>query len=182
MSWRVIPRFVVVDEVDRRGTVVSLVGGTYDGYEVLYVPSHARSWRGPGIAGLRERVGASNVAAALAAKGRAEELLESLLDPTQQGEWARHRHLWVPTPYGEVELGTVSDLTFRRNDGRFFVLCVLPAPCSDLPDGDIWTNLLLKLRSSPEEFFGVANYLDGRTWRRGPVPVRGARVPARRQA
>ena len=166
-----IPRLAVVDEIDGRGTLVVLVGGRYDGYEVLHVPRSPTSWRSSGIARLRERVGASSIGAAVVARGRAEELLESLLDATQRGEWTRRRHFWVSTPYGDVELGTVSNLTFRRSDGRVFVLCVLPSPWSDLPDADIWTNLLLKLRGSPEEFFAVANYLDGRTWRRGPAPV-----------
>ncbi len=167
-----IPRLVVVDEIDGRGTVVSLVGGPYAGYEVLHVPRRARSWRaprrgGPGRPGRTRADGAALVAA----RGRAEELLVSLLDPRQRRDWTRRRHFWVSTPYGEVELGTVSDLTFRRNDGRSLVLCALPEPWSDLPDADIWTNLLLKLRASPEEFFAVANYREGQTWRRGPVPV-----------
>ena len=164
-----IPRLVVVDEIDGRGTVVSLVGGTYDGYEVLHVPRQARTWRAP--RGARARGLGGSPSSLVAAEGRAEELLVSLLDPTQRRAWSEHRRFWVSTPYGEVELGRVSDLTFRRNDGRSFALCVLPEPWSDLPDADVWTNLLLKLRASPEEFFAVANYRDGRTWRRGPAPV-----------
>ncbi len=167
-----IPRLVVVDEIDGRGTVVSLVGGTYDGYEVLHIPRRASSWRGSRRGPLRGPGRApADGAALVAAMGRAEELLVSLLDPGQKRDWTRHRHFWVSTPYGEVELGTVSNLTFRRNDGRSLVLCALPEPWSDLPDADIWTNLLLKLRVSPEEFFAVANYREGSTWRRGPVPV-----------
>ena len=79
---------------------------------------------------------------------------------------------WIHTAYGDVELGRFGRLAFRRADGAHFTLCVVPTSYKDLPDGDIWTNLLLVLKDSPERFFEVANYsADDKQWRRGPVPL-----------
>jgi hypothetical protein len=105
------------------------------------------------------------------ANRRAEALLVSLLDPHQRSDWESRRRFWVESTYGAVELGRVSDLRFDTHDGRHFTLCVVPQGVSNLPDADVWTNLLLVLRAEPERFFDVANYCTpGGRWRAGPVP------------
>ena len=85
-------------------------------------------------------------------------LLESLLDEGQLSAWRIHRRFNVDTPYGRVELGRLYELLFQRNDGKSFVLCVVPQRHTDLPISDIWVNLLLMLKHSPQQFFKVANY------------------------
>lgn len=114
------------------------------------------------------------------ATGRADALLQSLLSERQRAQWRSRRKFWVKTPFGEVELGRISDLRFNSVDGTPLVLCVVPTRYSDLPDADIWTNLLLVLRAEPRRFFDVANYRTlGGSWRPGPVPLPGEALPSR---
>jgi len=111
----------------------------------------------------------------------ARSLLESLLDESQLASWHDHGRFEVPVADGTVELGALYDLRYRRSDGAEFSLCVVPRSHTTLPLDDIWTNLLLVLRSDPHEFFRVANYRRfGSTdaLRRGPLPRRCADVPA----
>jgi len=81
-------------------------------------------------------------------------LLESLLDEVQLASWRDHGRFEVPVPDGTVELGELYNLHYRRHDGREFAICVVPRSHASLPLDDIWTNLLLLLRSDPERFFG----------------------------
>jgi hypothetical protein len=109
---------------------------------------------------------------------RADALLESLLGAEQRAQWRSRRGFWVETPFGEVELGRISHLRFNGVDGTRLVLCVLPTRFSELPDADIWTNLLLVLRAEPRRFFDVANYrTPGGGWQPGPVPLPGQVFP-----
>jgi len=74
---------------------------------------------------------------------------------------------------GTVELGELCNMRYRRTDGREFSLCVVPRAHESLPIEDIWVNLLLVLRSDPDEFFRVANYHRynvNEGFRPGPVP------------
>jgi hypothetical protein len=115
---------------------------------------------------------------------KASELLESLLTADQRADWQSRGRFWVDTPRGSVELGDLHNLAFREARGVRLILCVEPEDSQDLPDADIWTNLLLVLRAEPEHFFSVANwhhmYGPDRRWRPGPVPVFTGR-PVRRR-
>lgn len=100
-------------------------------------------------------------------------LLESLLDENQLISWRDHGRFKVPVSDGMVELGNLYNLRYHRNDGREFSLCVVPCAYQSLPLEDIWTNLLLVLRSDPDRFFRVANYREfgsGAGLVPGPVP------------
>ena len=88
----------------------------------------------------------------------ARRLLESLLDERQLASWRDCRRFDVAVADGTVELGELYNLRYRRIDGRDFALCVVPRSHESLPIEDIWVNLLLVLRSDPDEFFRVANY------------------------
>jgi hypothetical protein len=185
-----IPSLRLVEDIADWGVLVEIVGGEHAGAAVLVVPA-ARvlpgrappPGPGPGRRPVPRRHGRvvteEDVLRAEAGR-RAEALLESLLDRTQRADWRRRRRFWVPTPYGAVELGRISDLRFEATDGRHLVLCVVPTRHGDLPLADVWTNLLLVLRAEPDRFFDVANYLPpGGPWLRGPVPrVRPRIVPA----
>jgi hypothetical protein len=174
-----IPSLHLVEDIPDWGVLVEVVGGEHHGATVLLVPA-ARVLPGatsrpraepPAGRPARHRNG-DIVTTEHAAGQRAEALLESLLDDDQRAAWRSRRGFWVPTPYGQVELGRVSHLRFTGHDGRHLVLCVVPAHSSDLPAADIWTNLLLVLRGEPRRFFEVANYcVPGRAWQPGPVPL-----------
>lgn len=100
---------------------------------------------------------------------RAENLLRSLLTPSQLEEWRATRRFWVDTPRGPVQLGELYSLVHRPIDdpGIERVLCVVPDRHTYLPDADIWSNLLLVLAVEPERFFSVA-IERGRRSRRRP--------------
>lgn len=91
-----------------------------------------------------------------AAERRARELLESLLTPSQLGTWQATGTFWVPTPLGPVRLGRLYDLRHRPQPDVERSLCVVPEGHGELPEGDVWTNLLLVLAHDPREFFRVA--------------------------
>jgi hypothetical protein len=112
----------------------------------------------------------------------ARTLLESLLSEDQLADWKRRRRFWVDTPRGSVELGELFNLRFRDQNGGRLVLCVVPEDELDLPDGDIWTTLLLTLRADPEHFFEVANWRKphNERWLRGPVPLNAYLIRPRR--
>lgn len=191
MSYGWIPRLRLIEELESWGTWAELVGGEHAGASVLLVPAErilpgvargeARQARRvqrriahgvlePGRRGQRV-IPEIDRSKSAASKRKAEQLLESLLDDHQRESWLMDRRFWVSTAYGDVELGRFGRLAFRRRDGARFTLCVVPKCYRDLPEGDIWTNLLLALKGSPERFFEVANYNAGdNQWRRGPVP------------
>ena len=93
-----------------------------------------------------------------AARVRAEALLESLLQPAQLADWQTTRHFWVDTPRGRVLLGDLYALVHQPADepGIERVLCVVPDRHTELPEADIWVNLLLVLAVEPDAFFRVA--------------------------
>ena len=102
---------------------------------------------------------------------RAAQLLVSLLTPSQRREWRSRGCFSVDTPYGRVELGRMSDISFWPTSGGEYRLCVVPAGSNFLPDADIWVNLLLVLSDDPKRFLAVANWRRRcGTWHRGPVP------------
>jgi hypothetical protein len=177
-----IPSLRLVEDIPDWGMLAELVGGEHHGANVLLVPAtrllpRARAWEEnehPPRRRVRlthDRFVHLQDSHKVEADRRAEALLVSLLDPGQRSDWETRRRFWVDTAYGAVELGRVSDLRFDTHDGRHFTLCVVPQGISNLPDADVWTNLLLVLRAEPERFFDVANYCTpGGRWRAGPVP------------
>ena len=178
-----IPSLRLVEDIPDWGVLVKLVGGEHNGSNVLLVPAarvlprataREASELPPGrlVRLTHDRFVTPEEARRADARHRAEALLESLLDADQRATWRSRHRFWVETPYGPVELGRVSHLRFVAQDGRHFTLCVVPWNFSDLPDADVWTNLLLVLRAEPERFFDVANYCTpGGPWRAGPVPL-----------
>jgi hypothetical protein len=153
-----------LEEIEGWGTLVVLVGGEHDGAEVLLVPA-GRVLPGQARPGPpQRRIGPTRLApvhsqtSSVEADRRAMALLESLLDERQLAAWRTRRRFKVETPYGWVELGRLHEIAFQRNDDKRFVLCVVPRGPMDLPKPDIWANLLLILKHSPETFFRVANY------------------------
>jgi hypothetical protein len=180
----VIPSLRLVEDIDEWGALVEVVGGEHHGARMLLVPAArvlpravARAGRpGPPVRRplrlVDDRVVTSPRLARAEANRRAEALLESLLDDEQRADWRRRRRFWVQTEFGAVELGRVSDLRFEDLDGRRLTLCVVPVRSSELPEADVWTNLLLVLRGEPRRFFEVANYCHpGGPWQTGPVPL-----------
>jgi hypothetical protein len=178
-----IPSIRLVEDIPDWGVLVGLVGGEYNGANILLVPAagilpgarigeESRAPRRRLVRLTHDRFVAPEETRQAEANRRAEALLVSLLDPDQRADWGSRRRFWVENPYGAVELGRVSHLHFVANDGRHFTLCVVPTGVSNLPDADVWTNLLLVLRADPERFFDVANYCTpGGPWRAGPVPL-----------
>jgi hypothetical protein len=177
-----IPSFQLVEDIPEWGLLVSLVGGEHHGATVLLVPAArtlpaVTSWRDrpdrPVARTTLGRVLTTEEVQRAEAKRRAETLLVSLLDERQRADWRSRRAFSVETPFGTVELGRMSNLHFTGHGGRRFVLCVIPVRPYDLPEADVWTNLLLVLRGEPRRFFEVANYwVPGhRHWQRGPVPI-----------
>ena len=127
--------------------------------------------RGPGR--IRARRPSATRARSAPSQTAARWLLESLLDEAQLASWRDRGRFEVPVPDGTVELGELYNLRYRRHDGREFALCVVPSSHASLPLDDIWTNLLLMLRSDPERFFAVANYREYGSFGAllpGPVP------------
>jgi hypothetical protein len=172
----VIPRFELIEEIEGWGTLVALVGGPLHGYQVLLVPrdrilpgTGRRTPAAPHATPSRQRTAARDV------ESKAQRLLESLLDARQLESWRSRRRFKVRTPYGYVELGRLYELVFQRNDGENFLVCVVPEGHRELPHADIWTNLVLALRSDPDRFFQVANYKGKHGWQAGPVPLSGRR-------
>jgi hypothetical protein len=80
----------------------------------------------------------------------------------------------VPTQFGSLEFGDLFNIGFWPSEGRELRLCVVPTGKDDLPNADIWTNLLLALKADPKWFFTVANWRrPGGEWHFGPVPGLG---------
>lgn len=156
--------YQVLEELPGRGTLVLAVGGDHDGAVFLVVsvdggslpPSTACPGRSP--------------------RASARRLLESLLHPDQLSQWRVTGRFAVPTPYGPVTLGRLYDLRWRHPEWGPMRLCVVPVGHEELPEEDVWVNLLLALRAMPERFFAVANWQDPRSgsWRPGPVPLGAA--------
>jgi len=178
-----IPSFRLVEDIPDWGALVEVVGGEHNGSSVLLVPAsrilpratppqREELLRRRLVRLTHDRFVTPEETRKVDAARRADALLESLLDTDQRADWRSRRRFWVGTPYGVVELGRLSHLRFDSNDGHHFVLCVVPKSFSDLPNADVWTNLLLVLRAEPERFFDVANYCaPGGSWRAGPVPL-----------
>jgi hypothetical protein len=102
--------------------------------------------------------------AARAAEQKANELLESLLDPAQLADWRATGTFWVDSRRGPVQLGRLYSLLHWPEDrpDEELVLCVVPDRHQILPKADIWANLLLVLRVCPDQFFDVANLVSTR--------------------
>jgi hypothetical protein len=173
-----MPSVAVVEDLGAGRTLVEIVGGNHDGEHVVVVPSDLRT----GIRSLVWYLDGAEISETVrhglrSPDEKASELLESLLSPRQLDQWRARRHFWVPTPHGSVQLGSPFNLRFRgRASNGELVLCVIPEGLEarpDLPEADIWINLLLMLRHDPDEFFRVANWRHAasRSWRHGPVLV-----------
>ncbi len=189
-----MPRVAVLEELAPGRTLVQIVGGTHDGRQVVVMgagrqhATRALAWYldgdeppeipfmagEPSTAPTRRASTRPRPSAALL---RATALLESLLTPEQRSEWRRTHRFWVPTPFGDVQLGYLYHLDFRPSPpARPLVLCVVPVEprrATPMPQPDVWTNLLLVLHEDPERFFRVANWrpVGGGSWRPGPAPV-----------
>ncbi|MGH8996625.1 MAG: hypothetical protein ACRDYB_11425 [Acidimicrobiales bacterium] len=103
---------------------------------------------------------------------RASELLVSLLTAEQRADWEDRRRFRVDTELGTVELGRLHALTYWPTGvpGEL-ELCVVPLRAGDLPEDDVWANLLLVLRADPRAFLSVANWRrPGGPWTPGPAP------------
>jgi hypothetical protein len=103
---------------------------------------------------------------------RAENLLLSLLTPTQAAEWSVTKCFWVETQYGRIQFGEISNMRFTSRAGEELRLCVVPQNHGrGLPLPDVWVNLLLAINVDPKGFFTVANWSRRRgEWFLGPVP------------
>lgn len=102
---------------------------------------------------------------------KAERLLQSLLAPDQLESWRKRRSFIVPTPYGAVELGHMSDMRYWPTVGGKYRICVVPQDYKRLPRADVWAILLLWLRSDPRWVLTVANWrTESGDWNFGPVP------------
>lgn len=148
--------------------LIRIIEGPHAGTEMVLVQTAP-----PAVGRLSEYLGED----AVASDGSglpgltAERLLRSLLDPDQLADWTAWRRFDVPTPFGPVRLGRLYHLEFRPWSGPDITLCVVPEGQDALPVQDIWVNLLLALRSDPEQFFKVANWRRPKgEWMFGPVP------------
>lgn len=116
---------------------------------------------------------------------RAEELLRSLLDPTQRQSWNRSKQFWVSTPIGRFRLGRLFDIRFRsgKHPAYEYSICVVPEGweeqrCRPFPEADLWVNLLLTLMHDPAEFLRRSNQRDRRPLRSREVPPRSSTSPS----
>lgn len=103
---------------------------------------------------------------------RAGQLLTSLLTEEQRADWEERRRFRVETEYGTIELGRLHAMPYWPNTvpGEF-ELCVVPKRLADLPEDDVWTNLLLALEADARWFLTVANWRKrGGPWCIGPAP------------
>lgn len=159
-----MPGYEVLEELGHGRRLVRFTDGPQTGSEVVLVPRPI-----PGVS----RVGYRHAPPPLSqrAERRAEALLVSLLNDDQRADWcARHRFV-VDTPYGTVEFGELYDLRFVATSGGEYRLCVLPKGATGLPEGDVWSNLLLFIQRDPKWFFTVANWRRPHgEWTFGPVP------------
>jgi hypothetical protein len=177
-----VARYVVLDDLGRDRQLIRVTSGRHVGLEVVLLARNLS-----GVARLDDLLGEE--AAVSDRSGHpdavAERLMVSLLDEEQRAQWKATRSFWVDTPFGRLQLGHLYDLYFRPRVGNALRLCVVPVDHLSLPRCDIWTNLVLVLRSDPEEFFRVANWRSLRgPWQSGPVPVMREpnRVRARRSS
>lgn len=155
-------RYEVLEELADGGRRVRYVEGPLAGRTVVF---HAPRRRARRSVDRRRRTDG-------AADRRAGELLASLLTDEQRADWeARHRFR-VETQHGTVELGRLHAMPFwSRTVAGELELCVVPQGKDDLPEDDLWANLLLSLRADPRTFLTVANWRrPGGSWHRGPVP------------
>lgn len=159
-----LPALELVEDLDRRGLLVRVAGGPFEGHVALVMSTTPPPRPDDGRPRARPRRAAPNnpvavqMAAAKSPRSRrvAEDLLVSLLDAEQRASWRAHRRFWVDTPRGRVRLGRLYDLRHRPGDGTERSICVVPVDHMTLPPADIWVNLLLLLRTDPDRFFRVA--------------------------
>ena len=89
---------------------------------------------------------------------RAEQLLDSLLTPSQFADRQFTGCFWVDTPRGPVRLGHLYAIRHfpinAPNTER--ILCAVPVRHLELPPADIWANLLLMIAVEPDAFFDIA--------------------------
>jgi hypothetical protein len=169
--------FEVTNHLDGDHCVVRVIGGEHDGRLVVVSrggdpAARHLSWFLEG-ADPSEPIFDRNTPDEVA-----RTLLESLLSKGQLADWSKRGRFWVETPRGSIELGRLYSLRFRDRNGDQLVLCVVPEDEIDLPNADIWTTLLLVLRTDPERFFDVANWRKhgSERWCRGPVPFSESRI------
>lgn len=150
--------FEVVDCLEDGKKVLCFTAGPMAGRRVLAFPDDQclpNSWVRP-----------------LTPYERAEQLLLSLLTPEQATSWLGSKRFWVGTPYGDLQLGELSNMRFKSHEGEELRLCVVPENHGrGLPPPDVWVNLLLAVNADPGSFFRVANWSRRKgEWFLGPVP------------
>jgi hypothetical protein len=155
--------FVVLERLEDGRLWIRFTVGALAGRTVMAFPESE-----PRIPPSRER--RTNARVFLSPFEQADRLLRSLLTGEQATDWGVRRRFCVPSPFGKLEFGRVSDIGFWPKTGGEFRLCVLPDGKA-LPDPDIWTNLLFALKADPRWFFTVANWRKPNgNWNFGPVP------------
>lgn len=156
-------RYEVLEELTDGRRRVRYVDGPLAGRTVVFhVVRHPRTRSA--VANRRPTVGQAGE--------RAGELLTSLLSEEQRADWEERRRFRVETEYGTIELGRLHAMPYwaKAVPGEF-ELCVVPERLDDLPEDDVWTNLLLALRADPRWFLTVANWRKrGGPWCMGPAP------------
>ena len=97
----------------------------------------------------------------LSPRQKAWRLLSSLLDEEQRQTWRTRKTFLVTTAYGAVEFGALYNIGFWPHTPSCsvrgippFRLCVVPAGGYDeLPEADVWTNLLVVVRGRARAVF-----------------------------
>lgn len=157
-----LPALELLDELPGRGLLVRVAAGPLVGHVVAVITEPLPPPRPTPRPRVRLRTildrnpGPAEIARSLQSERTAGELLTSLLNPRQLREWKARHLFWVDTPRGSVRLGRLYDLRHRPRPGVERSLCVVPVDHATLPVADIWVNLLLVLRTRPDEFFRVA--------------------------
>jgi hypothetical protein len=94
------------------------------------------------------------------AAARAEELLGSLLRPSEQEQWQRTRTFWVHTPTGWFRFGTLYDIRYRAARWPWVErsICVVTEGFEERPLADLWAELVVVARADPAALADAANF------------------------
>lgn len=167
------PRVPAADVVatSATGTFIEFRGGELDG-QMLHLPIRKGLRHGSEALDPAGDVGYTpptpyhrlDPEARAVADATADALLVSMLDPPQAHDYRASGGFWEDLGrLGRVRLGRQHHLPHRPSSGPHFerILCVVPEAQAThpTPPGDVWTTLVLGLRTDPETFFDTANVL-----------------------